>query len=238
MFGWTPGRPSPPERACPHGQGFVVGQGVGALPGSSQHTETHRFPLTTTVAVVVSVVPLPTSVPAAAPPSFWVTPNHGSAPISNAELAGFATMVAVLPDATWAVTDAPVEAAPLLMVTEHQLRKFMTVSVTLPPLPSVAPLSVADAPLSIVDVPLELPLPEPLPELLLEPVPELLPVAPSEVEASSFGVVVGELLLLHATAPATVAIPAIPSHSMRLFLIIVKPPIQKGGGSIPNNSKA
>jgi hypothetical protein len=112
------------------------------------------------------------------------------------------------------------------MVTEHQLRKFITVSVApLPPsvaLLSVAPLSVADVPLSTVDVPLELPLPEPLldavPELLVAP--ELLVVAPSEVEASSSFVVVGELLLLQATAPATAAIPAIPIHSIRLFLIM------------------
>jgi hypothetical protein len=64
------------------------------LFGSSQQTETHWLPLTTTVAVLVSVVPVPLSVPGAAPPSFWVTPNHGSAPISNAALAGVATMLA------------------------------------------------------------------------------------------------------------------------------------------------
>jgi hypothetical protein len=47
----------------------------------------------------------------------------------NAALAGVTTMVAVLPTATLAVTDAAVDAAPALIVTEHQLRKFMTVSV-------------------------------------------------------------------------------------------------------------
>jgi hypothetical protein len=40
------------------------------LLGSWQHTDTQRLPVTTTVAVVVSVTPLPTSVPGAAPPSF------------------------------------------------------------------------------------------------------------------------------------------------------------------------
>jgi hypothetical protein len=112
----------------------------------------------------------------------------------------------------------------------------MTVNVTpLPPsvaLLSVAPLSVADVPLSTVDVPLELPLPEPL----LDAVPELLPVAPSDVEASSsVVVVVGELLLLHATAPATAASPAIPTQCIRLFLVMMKPP--KRWGSIPTSDE-
>jgi hypothetical protein len=52
--------------------------------------------VTTTVAVLVSVAPDPLSVPAAAPPSFSLTPNQGSGPIWNV-VAGFgvATMVAV-----------------------------------------------------------------------------------------------------------------------------------------------
>jgi hypothetical protein len=120
------------------------------LFGSWQHTETHRVPLTTTVAVLVSVVPVPLSVPGAAPPSFWATPNQGSAPIMNAALAGIATMVAVLPGATDAVTVAPVDAVPPLIVTEHQLKKFITVSVTSllldPPLELLLPVAVsADA---------------------------------------------------------------------------------------------
>jgi hypothetical protein len=53
-----------------YGQGLVVGQGMGLLPGSSQHTETHWLPVTTTVAVVISVLPSPVSTPGAAPPSF------------------------------------------------------------------------------------------------------------------------------------------------------------------------
>jgi hypothetical protein len=70
------------------------------------------------------------SVPGAAAPPFWVTPNHGSAPIVKAELAGVTTTVAVLPLATDAVTVGAVDAASPLIVTEHQLRKFRTVSAT------------------------------------------------------------------------------------------------------------
>ena len=61
---------SPLTPALPYGQGFVAGHGVGELLGSAQQTETHWVPLTTTVAVLVSVVPAPLSVPGAAPPSF------------------------------------------------------------------------------------------------------------------------------------------------------------------------
>jgi hypothetical protein len=46
---------------------------VGLLPGSWQHTETHwvmPFSSIVTVAFDISLVPLPTSVPEAAPPSF------------------------------------------------------------------------------------------------------------------------------------------------------------------------
>ena len=53
-----------------YGQGLVVGQGIGLLPGSSQQTETHWLPVTATVAVVISVLPSPVSMPGAAPPSF------------------------------------------------------------------------------------------------------------------------------------------------------------------------
>jgi hypothetical protein len=122
-----------------YGQGLVVGQATGVLFGNWQQTETHwvlPVLVTTTVAVLVSVVPEPTSVPAAAPPSFWVTPNQGSAPMMNDALAGVATMVAVLPGATEATTVGPIEAVPPLMATEHHESKFMTVSVTpLPPSP-------------------------------------------------------------------------------------------------------
>jgi hypothetical protein len=119
---------------------LVVGQGTGVLFGNWQQTETHwvlPVLVTTTVAVLVSVAPAPMSVPGAAPPSFWVTPNHGFAPMMNVEAgAGVATMVAVLPGATEAVTVGPVEAVPPLMATEHHESKFMTVSVTpLPPSP-------------------------------------------------------------------------------------------------------
>jgi hypothetical protein len=44
-----------------------------------------------------------------------------------------ATIVATVPEATEAVTVASVEAVPLLISTEHQLRKFCTVSVAVPP---------------------------------------------------------------------------------------------------------
>jgi hypothetical protein len=206
---------------------------VGELFGSWQQTETHWVPLTTTVAVVVSVTPVPTSVPGAAPPSFWVTPNHGSAPIWNEPLAGFATMVAVLPGATDAVTVAPVDAMPPLMLTEHQLMKFLTVSVTLPPPPSATPVSPLEEPLELLldpllellDEPLELVLDPPL-ELVLEPlelVPEPLPDPPLELLfPPSAGA--GDELLLHEAAPATasVAIAATPSQSLRLIVLILK----------------
>jgi hypothetical protein len=214
------------------------------LPGNWQQTWTHwAFPVlvTTTVAVLVSVAPEPTSVPAAAPPSFWVTPNHGSGPISNelvpGEAAlgfGVATMVAVLPGATEAVTVMEVEAAPPLMLTEHHASKFMTVSVTPPPPPSVVPAS-PPPPLSAVlaSVPPELPDEDPLdppeedpPELLPELPPlELPPLElppPSSVVPS-----VGDELLLQATALAATSAPtaAIPSHP-NLFdvLFMAKPP--------------
>ena len=47
--------------------GFIVGQPV-PFGASPQQTETHWFPVTLTVAVVVSVEPSPLSVPGAAPP--------------------------------------------------------------------------------------------------------------------------------------------------------------------------
>jgi hypothetical protein len=111
-----------------YGQGFVVGQGTGVLFGNWQQTETHWLPVTTTVAVLVSVVPVPTSMPAAAPPSFSVTPNHGSMPMTKEELAGVATIVAVLPEVTDAVTVASVDPVAPLIATEHQFLKFKTVS--------------------------------------------------------------------------------------------------------------
>jgi hypothetical protein len=199
------------------------------LFGTLQQTETHwvlPVLVTTTVAVLVSVAPEPTSVPAAAPPSFWVTPNQGSSPISNEALAGIATMVAVLPGATEAITLSMVEAAPPLMLTEHQKSKFLTVRVTLPPPPSGVPASPAppsavvpeSTPLELPDDPLD-PLEDPLdppeedpPELLPDPLPELL--APELLPPSSTVFSVGEELLLHATALAAARAPraAIPSH--------------------------
>jgi hypothetical protein len=199
--------------------------------------------VTTTVAVLVSVVPVPLSVPGAAPPSFWVTPNQGSAPITNALLAGVATMVAVLPEATEAVTDAPVDAVPPLIVTEHQLRKFLTVRVTLPPPPSDPP-SAGGAPVSPPDDPLELLLDPPLLELeLLDPELlelELLLDTPLELlleppldtplelvfPASSSEVVAGggDELLLHAMAPATAntAMLPTPTQFIRFIVLILK----------------
>jgi phosphoribosylcarboxyaminoimidazole (NCAIR) mutase len=72
------------------------------------------------------------SEPGAAPPSFWSTPNQGSVPIWKLLLAGVATIVAMLPGMTDALTVAPVDGAPPLISTEHQLRKFITVSVRAP----------------------------------------------------------------------------------------------------------
>jgi hypothetical protein len=61
------------EKHTAYWQGLVVGQGMGLFPGSWQQTDTHCVvPVSgiVTVAVEVSLVPLPTSVPEAAPPSF------------------------------------------------------------------------------------------------------------------------------------------------------------------------
>jgi hypothetical protein len=116
-------------------QGFVVGQGSGPFPGSWQQTDTQCVPplsLIVTVAVDVSLVPLPTSVPGADAPPFWSTPNHGSGPIWKLALDGVATIVATLSGVTEEVTSAPVDAVPPLIATEHQLRKFSTVSVGAP----------------------------------------------------------------------------------------------------------
>lgn len=85
------------------------------------------------MAVLVSVVPEPSSVPAAAPPSFSLTPNHGSVPMMKDESAGVATMVAVLPSATVAVRVGSGLGVPPLIVTVHQSSKFMTVRVAIPP---------------------------------------------------------------------------------------------------------
>ena len=191
--------------------------------GSWQQTETHWVPLTTTVAVLVSVVPVPLSVPGAAPPSFWVTPNHGSGPIWNEALAGMATMVAVLPMGTDAVTVVPVDAVPPLIVTEHQSRKFMTVSVALPP-----PLPL-ELPLELVELPLELPL-----ELLVELPLELLVELPLELPLELLVELPLELplepllelpleLLLHAPVPPTVnaAKPATVSRVIWLIVLSV-----------------
>src|SRR5580704_17991615 len=115
---------------------LVVGQGTGPFPGSWQQTDTHGgVPawVIVTVAVELSRAPLPTSVPAAAAPPFWSTPNHGSGPIWKLLLAGVATIVAISPAATEAVTVASVDPAPPLISTEHQLRKLSTVSVAVPP---------------------------------------------------------------------------------------------------------
>jgi hypothetical protein len=117
-------------------QGFVVGHGVGPFPGSWQQTDTHcGVPVwvIVTVAVELSLAPLPTSVPAAAAPPFCSTPNHGSGPIWKLLLDGVATIVAIAPAATEAVTVAAVDADPPLISTEHQLRKFFTVSVAVSP---------------------------------------------------------------------------------------------------------
>lgn len=106
----------------------MVGQPV-PLGASPQHTETHAVPcevfvvgVTMTVAVVVSADPASLSTPGAAPPSSSLTPNHGSAPMANMVLAGAATIVAVLPAATFASTEVAVDAVPPLIDTEHQPR--------------------------------------------------------------------------------------------------------------------
>jgi hypothetical protein len=202
---------------------------MGLLLGSSQQTETHWLPVTTTVAVLVSVTPAPLSTPAAAPPSFCVTPNQGSGPIWNEELAGVATMVAVLPTATDEVTDAPVDAVPPLMVTEHHERKFITVSVTLPLPPSLVapsatpasvPPSTGGAPVS---PPLELPVPLELPEL----VPLELPVS-SGVEASDGGAAGVDELLQAPAATTNAPMLAIPSQPDRpIVMFMIKPPMRR-----------
>jgi hypothetical protein len=122
-----------------------------------------------------------------------------------------------------------------LIVTEHQVSKFLTVSVALAPpsdppsVPLSAPPSAGGAPVSPLDDPLELPLEllllvTPL-ELLLEPPPELLVDTPLELPfpPSSPGLA-GDELLLHATAPATAsaAILPTPSQSVRFIVFIVK----------------
>lgn len=76
--------------------------------------------------------PPPTSVPEAAAPLFWSTPNHGVGPISKLPFAGVATIVTMLPGVTEAETAASVEAVPPLIWTEHQFRKFLTVRVPWP----------------------------------------------------------------------------------------------------------
>jgi hypothetical protein len=111
-----------------------------------------------------------------------------------------------------------------LIVTEHQVSKFLTVSVALAPLsdgPASDPLSAGGAPVSPLDDPLELP----LELLLLEPPPELLVDTPLELPPpSSPDVVDGDELLLHATAPAiaSAAILPTPSQSVRFIVFIVK----------------
>jgi hypothetical protein len=215
------------------------------LVGVWQQTETHWVvPLlvTTTVAVLVSVTPEPTSVPAAAAPPFWVTPSQGSAPISNEALAGVATIVAVLPGATEAVSGVMVEAVAPLMLTEHQFKKFATVSVTFPP-PSAVPASLAPpSPASAVlaSVPLELPEDDPLdppeedpPELLPDPLPELLPLEllPPASSAGSGG----DELLLHATALAAASAPraAIPNHPSLFDVLFMAKPLFFPGTRTP-----
>ncbi len=188
--------------------------------GSWQQTDTHWSPVTTVVAVLVSVAPIPLSVPGAAPPSFWVTPNHGSGPIWNEALAGVATMVAVLPTGTDAVTVVPVDAVPPLIVTEHQSRKFMTVSVALPPpLPLELPLEL------LVELPLELPLEllvelplELLVELPLELPLELLVELPLELPLELLEL---PLELLHAPVPPTVNAAKPATVSRVIWLIVV-----------------
>jgi hypothetical protein len=99
-------------------------------PGASpQHTETHAvavevfvFGVTMTVAAVVSAAPASLSTPGAAPPSSSLTLNQGSGPIANMVLAGVATIVAVLPGATFASTEVAVDAGAPLTDTEHQPR--------------------------------------------------------------------------------------------------------------------
>jgi hypothetical protein len=193
-----------------------------ALP---QHTETQWFPdETVTVAVVVSVAPAPVSVPGAAPPAFWSTPNHGSAPMANAVLAGVALMVTG-PAATQMVCVFEFDSGVLPTPTEQPL--LSTVSATgvlalqplLPSPPeldapwSVIPLSSPGAPsLPELDPPSE-------PELELPSVPELEPSL-RESELASCGpascTVAGDpppLLLAHPPpAPVSSAMAAMPAN--------------------------
>ena len=155
---------------------------------------------------------------------------------------GVATMVAMLPGATVAVIVASVEAAPPLIFTEHQDRKFITVSVTpLPPSPPSATLPSDPPSVGVVpeSVPLELPLEDPLelpldepeldpllepdPPLELDPPPELLPPSPGVAGA-------GDELLLHATAPVTARAPMLPKVNQRIpfIVLIMKPPLRGG----------
>jgi hypothetical protein len=146
-----------------------------------------------------------------------------------------AAMVAVLPMGTDAVIVPSVDAVPPLIVTEHQVSKFRTVSVALVPpsdCPPSDPPSAGGAPVSPLDAPLELLL-EPPPELLLlllEPPPELLVDTPLELPPpSSPDVVGGDELLLHATAPATASAAMLPtpSQSLRFIVFIVKASISR-----------
>jgi len=193
-----------PPLLLPHG--FVVGHAGGPLFGNSQQTETHWLPVTTTVAVLVSVAPAPWSMPGAAAPPFCVTPNHGSGPIVKAELAGVTTIVAVLPVATDAVTDAAVDAVPPLIVTEHQLRKFRTWSVTWLLVPSSGALGASNTAASTVAV------------------------GAVGVGAVAVGAAVaGDELLLHATAPAvaSAAMLAMPLHPILFIVNMARPPIRR-----------
>jgi len=124
------------------------------------------------------------------------------------------------------MTDAAVDGVPPLIVTEHHESKFMTVSVTPPPLspppsatlPSVPP-SAGVVPESVT--PLELPLEDPLDEPELDPLLE--PDPPPELLPPSDGVTgAGDELLLHATAPATAtSAPMLATLSQRIWFIVL-----------------
>jgi hypothetical protein len=195
--------------------------------------------VTTTVAVLVSVAPEPLSVPAAAPPSFSLRPNHGSGPIWNVVAGlGVATMVAVPPGATEAVTIGAVEAAPPLMVTEHHASKFRTVRVTfpppasgVPPLPPSPPPSTGGAPVSAapLELPPEVPFDPPLDPLLelADPPLELAAAPPLELVLASSGVdasdgeVAGVELLLQAMVPASVSAPMLVTASQLVRIVCI-----------------
>ena len=117
--------------------------------------------------------------------------------------------------------DAAVDAVPPLMVTEHQVSKLRTVSVTPPPsatLPSVPPS--AEVPESVP--PLELPLDEPELDPLLEPDPPELDPPPELLPASPGVAGAGDELLLHATAPATAtSAPMLATLSQRIWFIVL-----------------